>query len=50
MAFDVSVNLGISGVTVSIMGCHVRSSVMLQWVVLLLVWNAGPSWLVANNN
>ena len=36
----------ISGVTVSILGCRVRSSVMLHWAALLLVWNAGPSRLV----
>ena len=37
----------ISGVTVSILGCSVRSPVMLHWAVLHLVWNVGPSRLVA---
>ena len=45
MASGVSVTLVISGVTVSVLG--VRSSVMLCCAVLLLLWNAGPSWLVA---
>ena len=40
------VAVGISGVTVSVLGCRVRSSVLLCWTVLLLVWKAGPSWLM----
>ena len=44
MASGGSVTLVISGVTVSVLGCRVRSSVMLHYAVLLLVWNVGPSW------
>ena len=47
MVLGVSVTLVISGVTVSVLGCRVSFSVMLQQAVLLLVWNVGPSWLVA---
>ena len=45
----VSVMLVISGVAVSVLGCGVRFSVMLLCAVLLLVWNMGPSWLVADS-
>ena len=47
MASGVSVTLVISGVTVSVLGCRVRSSIMLHCAVQLLVWNVGPSWSVA---
>ena len=49
MAFGVSVTLVISGVTVSVLGCRVKSSVMLHCAVPLLVWNGSPSWLVAES-
>ena len=49
MTSGVSVTLVISGVTIFVIGCRVRSSVMLHWAVLLLVWNVGPSWLVTDN-
>ena len=49
MASGVSVMLVISGVTVSVGGYRVRSSVMLHWAVLLVVWDVGPSWLVADS-
>ena len=49
MASGVSVTLVISGVTLSVLGHGVRSSVMLHCVVLLLIWNAGPLWLVAES-
>ena len=49
MAFGMSVTVVISGVTVSVLGCRMRSSVMLCCAVLLLVWNVGPSWLVAES-
>ena len=45
VASFVSVTLVISGVTVSTLGCVVRSSDMFCCVVLLLVWNTGPSWV-----
>ena len=45
MASGVSVMLVLSDVTVSALG--VRSSVILHCEVLFLVWNVGPSWLVA---
>ena len=38
-----------SGVTASDWGCTVGSSVMLHWALLLLVWNVGPSRLVADS-
>ena len=41
----VSGTVVISGVTVSVLGCRVRSFVMLCWAVLILMWNAGPSRL-----
>ena len=46
MASGVFVTIVICVVTVFV-GCRVRSSVMLHLAVLLWVWNAGPSWLVA---
>ena len=49
MACGVSVILVISGVAVSVLGYEVRLSVVLLCAVLLLVWNAGPSWLVADS-
>ena len=49
VAPGVSVTVVTSDVTVLVLGCWVRSSVMLCYVVLLLVWNAGPSWLVAES-
>ena len=49
MVSGVSVIVVTSGVTVSVLGCGVRSSVMLHCAVLLLVWNAGPSKLVADS-
>ena len=45
MASGVSVMLVIAGVTVSVL--EEQSSVILHNGVLLLVWNADPSWLVA---
>ena len=49
MASGVSVTLGISGATISVLGYRVRSSVLVCCLVLLLVWNVGPSWLVADS-
>ena len=49
MVYDVSVTLVISGVIASVLGCRVRSSVMLHCAVLLLVCNVGPSWLVVES-
>ena len=45
----VSEMLVISHLAVSVLGCGVRFSVMLLCAVLLLVWNVGPSWLVADS-
>ena len=49
VASGVSVILMISSVVVSVLECRVRFSIMLLCAVLLLVWNAGPSWLVADS-
>ena len=49
MASGVSVTLVISGVAVSVLGCGGRFSVVLLCAVLLLVWNVGPSWLLADS-
>ena len=49
MASGVSVTLVTSCVTISVLGCVVRSSYMLPCAVLLWVWNVGPSWLVAES-
>ena len=49
IASGVSVTLVISGAAISVLGCGVRLSVMLLCAVLLLVWNVGSSWLVADS-